>query len=74
MMTLSDWIDYLLIINSDMSKESSQRFINSWLTEELMLRGFKRDDIDAEFVNRGWSSKEREMKCHSKNNTNVQGK
>jgi hypothetical protein len=55
MMTLSDWIDYLLIINSDMSKESSQRFINSWLIEELMLRGFKQDDIEAEFVNRGWS-------------------
>jgi hypothetical protein len=73
MTTLSDWIDYLLIVNSDMSKESSKRFINSWLTEELMLRGFKQDDIDTEFVNRGWY-KRRVMKCHSKNNTNVQGK
>ena len=54
-MTLSEWIDYLLIVNSDMSKESSQRFINHWLIEELTLRGFKQDDIEAELVNRGWS-------------------
>lgn len=55
LMTLSEWIEYLLIVNSDMSVESNQKFINSWITEELMLRGFKQDDIEAEFVNRGWS-------------------
>jgi hypothetical protein len=71
-MKLSEWIDCLLIVNADMEKESSQRFINKWLEDELMLRGFRDEDISAEFDKRGWSSKEREMKCHSKNNTNVQ--
>ena len=53
-MKLSEWIDYLLIVNSDMEKESSQRFVNQWLESELMIRGFNSDEIMVEFMNRGW--------------------
>ena len=53
-MTISEWIDYLLIVNSDMESESNQRFINQWLESELLVRGFKEEDIRAEFVKREW--------------------
>ena len=54
LMTISEWIDYLLIVNSDMESESNQRFINQWLESELLVRGFKEEDIRAEFVKREW--------------------
>lgn len=53
-MTISEWIDYLLIVNSDMESESNQRFINQWLESELMVRGFEQKDIRAEFDRREW--------------------
>jgi len=53
-MTLSEWIDYLLIVNSDMESESNQRFVNQWLESELRVRGFKKEEINAELEKRGW--------------------
>ena len=55
LMTISEWIDYLLIVNSDMESESNQRFINQWLESELLVRGFKEEEISAEFEKRGWA-------------------
>ena len=52
-MTISEWIDYLLIVNSDMESESNQRFINQWLESELMVRGFENEDIRDELEKRG---------------------
>jgi hypothetical protein len=54
-MTLSEWIDYLLIANSDMESESNQRFVNQWLESELRVRGFKEEEINAELKKRGWA-------------------
>jgi hypothetical protein len=54
-MIISEWIDYLLIVNSDMESESNQRFVNQWLESELMVRGFEQKDICAEFEKRGWA-------------------
>ena len=53
LMTISEWIDYLLIVNSDMESESNQRFINQWLESELMVRGFEQKDIRDELEKRG---------------------
>lgn len=55
-MTLSEWIDYLLIVNSDMESESNQRFVNQWLESELRVRGFKEEEINAELEKRGWAT------------------
>jgi len=52
-MTLSEWIEYLLLVNSDMESESNRRFVDQWLESELMARGFKQDDIRVEFEKRG---------------------
>ena len=53
-MTLSEWMDYLLLVNSDMESESNLRFVNQWLESELMVRGFEQEDIRDEFEKRGW--------------------
>ena len=53
-MTLSEWIEYLLLVNSDMESESNLRFVNQWLESELMVRGFEHEDIRDEFEKRGW--------------------
>ena len=52
-MTISEWIDYLMIVNSDMESESNQRFVNQWLESELMVRGFEQKDIRDELEKRG---------------------